>query len=62
MAKEIILFATVPFSFNFVHLLRRFTSLITFATLSFAYLARFEQHKAAGLADEANDNETTTEK
>ena len=54
LAKEIIFFVTVPVSFVFLRkLFSRITPIIIFAVLSFAYAARFEEHKAAGLAGKA---------
>ena len=38
-----------PAVFGFTDLFGRLTPIITFAALGFAYVARFEEHKAAGL-------------
>lgn len=51
LARETILFVTVPVLFGFLSIFGRITRIIIFATLSFAYIARYEEHKAAGLED-----------
>ena len=54
LARVIILFVTGPVSSGSLSIfacMTSMTSFITFAALSFAYIARYEQHKAAGLED-----------
>ena len=53
VAKTIVILS-VPASFDFIRIFGRISPIIIFATLCFAYTARFEEHKAAGLADKAD--------
>lgn len=51
LAKTIVVFLTSPIPFVFLIIFGQITPIIIFATLCFAYAARFEEHKAAGLED-----------
>ena len=51
LVRTVIHCVMFPVVFGFTDLFGRLTPIITFAALGFAYVARFEEHKAAGLAD-----------
>ena len=53
LAKTIMVLLS-PFSFDILRIIGRMSSVFTFAALSFTYVARYEEHKAAGLADKAD--------
>ena len=54
LAKTVIVFATSHVVFEFLVIVGRITPMILLTTLGFAYVARFEEHRAAGLADKAD--------
>ena len=57
LARVIVNCVTFPGSFGFFNVFGCMTSIIIYAALGFAYTARFEAHKAAGLADKADVEE-----
>ena len=54
LAREIVGFATSFVVPDVSVIIGTVTPIVTFAALSFAYVARYEEHKAAGLADKAD--------
>ena len=57
LASVIIGYLNLPPFIGFSDIFGSMTPIIIFAALSFAYVARYEEHKAAGLADKADAKE-----